>query len=797
MQHRAIARTASIILFFLVVLPCLFVLRPLSVSSAESSFSTNHQLYDRGEDIRALQSFLNSHGFVVAQTGPGSPGHETSIFGLKTSRALKLFQTSHGLRPSGFLGPLTRAALSATASTPSSPRPTPSTPTLPTPTPHCDAPMGLTCISGTNIIAPWAPGNGYTPGFGGGGGDTIAPTISSTADITAEATSASGASVSYTTPSATDNVDKTVSVSCSPSPGSTFAIGTAVVSCSATDHAGNSSSSSFHIIVRDTTAPSVSVTAPANGATVSGSSVTVLASASDLVGVAGVTFKVNGVTIGSEVTSLPYSISWDSTATSSGSKSIVAVARDAAGNYATSTSVTVTVDNTAPVISAIASSTAASTSTVTWTTDKAANSKVVYGTTSGYGFATSSASLVTSHSLTVTGLTASTLYHYAVVSSDAQGNTATSSDQTFTTTAPIVFGFYNFTGQNLAHWVTARAAQMTGTANAKIVGYGDSTVTGYGAGTGTNGLVGAKPSGWPNQLAALIASSSVSSAIGDGKIQGVTEAQYDPRYVLGSGWAPLVGLDILGGEFLTNTTANAVLSFTPTNQVDTFVIGYARSSNSGNIDINVDGAATTTIGGVGSNAQLFGTVTVALGTHTLNLVTKTGQSYINSIYAYNSAAKEVSVLNAGFGGATSATLASTAAPWGPLLVLQASQIIPDLVVGENGLVNDWNGQTLSASQTNNQAIITALKASGVSLILMSGPPSNPGVYASYAQQKQYVDQMKALAYSNNVPFINVWELMGGVWDTTKMSDNAYPNAATYGIIAGWVNQALSQGFVSQ
>jgi peptidoglycan hydrolase-like protein with peptidoglycan-binding domain len=263
MQHRAVARTTSIILFFAVVLPCLFVLRPLSVSSAPSlPFPTNHQLYDRGDDIRALQSFLNSHGFVVAQSGPGSVGHETSVFGVNTLRALKLFQTAHGLRPSGFLGPLTRTAISAlpVISRQSSPRPTPATPQLAaTPAPHCDAPVGLTCISGTNIIAPWVPGNGYTPGFGGGSGDTIAPTISGTSDITAEATSASGASVTYTTPSATDNVDKTVSVSCSPLSGSTFAIGTTVVSCSATDHAGNSSSSSFHIIVRDTTAPSVSV----------------------------------------------------------------------------------------------------------------------------------------------------------------------------------------------------------------------------------------------------------------------------------------------------------------------------------------------------------------------------------------------------------------------------------------------------------------------------------------------------------------------------------------------------------
>jgi aryl-phospho-beta-D-glucosidase BglC (GH1 family) len=41
--------------------------------------------------------------------------------------------------------------------------------------------------------------------------------------------------------------------------------------------------------------------------------------------------------------------------------------------------------------------------------------------------------LLTSHSIVLSGLTASTTYHYAVVSTDAAGNAATSSDKTFTT----------------------------------------------------------------------------------------------------------------------------------------------------------------------------------------------------------------------------------------------------------------------------------------------------------------------------------------------------------------------------
>jgi glutamine amidotransferase PdxT len=93
----------------------------------------------------------------------------------------------------------------------------------------------------------------------------------------------------------------------------------------------------------DTTAPAVSVTAPAAG-TVSGT-VTVSATASDNVGVAGVQFKVDGNNIGSEDTSSPYSISWNTASVSNGSYTLTATARDAAGNQTTSTAVTVTVQN--------------------------------------------------------------------------------------------------------------------------------------------------------------------------------------------------------------------------------------------------------------------------------------------------------------------------------------------------------------------------------------------------------------------------------------------------------------------
>jgi hypothetical protein len=93
----------------------------------------------------------------------------------------------------------------------------------------------------------------------------------------------------------------------------------------------------------DTTAPTATVTAPAHGATVVGN-VTLSASASDNVGVARVDFEVDGVAVGSDSTA-PYSVSWASTTVDNGSHTVVARAWDAAGNFGTSTSVTVTVNN--------------------------------------------------------------------------------------------------------------------------------------------------------------------------------------------------------------------------------------------------------------------------------------------------------------------------------------------------------------------------------------------------------------------------------------------------------------------
>lgn len=102
-------------------------------------------------------------------------------------------------------------------------------------------------------------------------------------------------------------------------------------------------------IVPDSSPPRASITAPVAGAALSGT-VTVTADASDDVAVAGVRLRLDGVDLGAEDTSAPYTAAWNTAAAAPGAHQLTAVARDTAGNLTTSAAVVVTVRATAPAI---------------------------------------------------------------------------------------------------------------------------------------------------------------------------------------------------------------------------------------------------------------------------------------------------------------------------------------------------------------------------------------------------------------------------------------------------------------
>lgn len=118
------------------------------------------------------------------------------------------------------------------------------------------------------------------------------------------------------------------------------------------------------------------------------------------------------------------------------------MSRDAHGNTSVSydrTFVTSALDDTvAPTLSSITvSGIGSTTAKVAWTTNEPATSNIFFAVGSSLNLNTastlSSASLLTSHALTLGGLSASTTYSYAVQSRDAFGNTSTSAASSFVT----------------------------------------------------------------------------------------------------------------------------------------------------------------------------------------------------------------------------------------------------------------------------------------------------------------------------------------------------------------------------
>lgn len=294
--------------------------------------------------------------------------------------------------------------------------------------------------------------------------DTTPPAITVPATTTAEATGASGASVTYSA-SATDLVNGSVAPSCLPSSGSTFPIGDTTVTCTASDLTGNSDSASFTVSVVDTTAPGITVpsavTAEATGP--SGSSVTYSASATDL---------VDG-----PVT--PACVPPSGSTFALGETTVTCTASDLAGNTESKPFTVSVVDTTAPMI------TVPGTTTVEATGPDGAPVTYVTGATDLVDGAVTPTCLPTSGS--VFGLGATTVTCDAA---DAAGNAALQATfivKIVDTTAPSI-EWVGGPANGANYMFGAVPPQGTCTADDIVDGAVTCTVTGYDSAVGPHTL---------------------------------------------------------------------------------------------------------------------------------------------------------------------------------------------------------------------------------------------------------------------------------------------------------------------
>jgi purine nucleosidase len=81
-----------------------------TVTPSSILFPRDLKANSKGNDVLALQQFLNRQGFTIAKAGAGSKGKETTVFGPATKNALIRFQKYYKIYPSvGFFGPVTKA----------------------------------------------------------------------------------------------------------------------------------------------------------------------------------------------------------------------------------------------------------------------------------------------------------------------------------------------------------------------------------------------------------------------------------------------------------------------------------------------------------------------------------------------------------------------------------------------------------------------------------------------------------------------------------------------------------------
>jgi hypothetical protein len=169
--------------------------------------------------------------------------------------------------------------------------------------------------------------------------DTAPPLIAAHADVVAEATGPAGAVVSYTAPAAVDAVDGPVSTTCTPESGGQFALGSTTITCTASDLSGNTATSSFAVVVRDTTPPTIA----------SQADVTVEAtSAAGAIATFATPTATDLVDAVDPVSCTPAS----GTQFLLGNTTVTCTSQDAHGNRATATFVVHVVDTTPPVIMA-------------------------------------------------------------------------------------------------------------------------------------------------------------------------------------------------------------------------------------------------------------------------------------------------------------------------------------------------------------------------------------------------------------------------------------------------------------
>lgn len=335
----------------------------------------------------------------------------------------------------------------------------------------------------------------------------------------------------------------------------------------------------------------------------------------------------------------------------------------------------------------------------------------------------------------------------------------------------------------MPHWISCSAKVKANSGYCRVFAVGDSTT--YGLCSNAVGGNACTNSGdlttaaYPTRLAQYMNTTvlpanrdTVMGAASGSAGQGPC-ASNDARVSCGAWTTPLVYS--FGGDMFEATSA-ATFTFTPTDQVDTFVLWYIQSAGAGGTgSYQIDSGSATTFSEVAPPTKITSvTATTTLGSHTFKVNWVSGTIYIVGVEAYNSAVGSVRIANGGVPGVTSSFYANNANQWAPQSAVVT--MAPDVVLLDLG-INDWNTAVSVATYTANmQQLITAWLVNSDVVLVTPVPSANATV--ALTTQVQYINALYSLAATNNIPIIDNWSRWGSAERVAASPYLLYPTGYT-------------------
>jgi Purple acid Phosphatase, N-terminal domain len=515
----------------------------------------------------------------------------------------------------------------------------------------------------------------------------------------------------------------------------------------------------FTTLAPDTTPPMGTVTINAGATYTNFTTVTLTLSCSDTgTGCAQMQIAVDG-TADTEAFVASATSATATLPAGDGTKTVAVKFKDGAGNVSAQVTDTIVLDTTPPTITGVSASAITATgATITWTTSEPADSQVDYGTTTSYGSSSAlNTSLATSPSVDLSGLTASTLYHYRVKSRDAAGNLATSGDFTFSTTTAAGPSITSVTPASVTYGITtSRSIAIAGTNFAL-----GATITVQGTGGTLSGMTVAGSSATATKPFVYTSKTSVRFWWDQ---TGLPPGSYD---VTVTNPAAAGGLSVtVAGGFVVEAPQPAVSSLSYSSL--TYGIDTSKS-------ITISGSnflegATITIAGPG--ASLSG-VTVSGSSATANTpfvyTTKTSLKFWWDQTGLPPGSYDVTVTNPAASGGASFTLAGgfvVEAPQPAVSSLNYSSVTYGITASKQVSISGSNfleGATITVSGPGGSL-------SGVTVAGSSATATVPFVYYSKTSVK-------------------FW------WDQTGLPQGSYDVTVTNPAAGGGLSDTLAGGFV--